>query len=257
MSSSDWRNWPQWDVAQGDFRPLWGTGSEKEGFRSGAEQSPDPKNTSCTIISDPVEKARSQADAIVEEARKRAEVIEKEAFDKGFQQGERAGRQMIEESMGSALKALEEALARWRERADELMAQVEQEAVKLSLAIARKIVNREIRLDPTLVLDVIKAAIRSQPISGEITIRINPMDEETVREGCEGILKEFRELKGIRIEADPAVQRGGALVECDLGELDARLERQFQELEEAFQRHLAPRGTPSSLDGKESPDSAT
>ncbi len=52
------------------------------------------------------------------------------------------------------------------------------------------------------------------------------------------LLRQLEEVRSIRVEADEGVERGGALVECSMGELDLRLERQFREIEQAFQRLL-------------------
>ncbi|MCK5205137.1 MAG: hypothetical protein KAR15_14740 [Desulfobacterales bacterium] len=39
----------------------------------------------------------------------------------------------------------------------------------------------------------------------------------------------------MRFEAEDSIQSGGCLIETDMGDIDARIEKQFQAIEESFQ----------------------
>ena len=50
----------------------------------------------------------------------------------------------------------------------------------------------------------------------------------------EEIFKEVNGVKNIAFEEDPGIQPGGVVVETLFGEVDARLEQQFQEIKAGF-----------------------
>lgn len=182
---------------------------------------------------------QERAEKLLEEARQRAVHLEREAFQKGFAQGERAGRQMAERAMEDTLRALGIALEQWEEHTRLRNQQVVQEVVRLALAVARKILQREVHQDPGVILDVVKSGLSRAGVRENVIVRVHPLDAETISEARADLLQELQELRSLRIEADESVGRGGALVQCPMGELDLRLERQFREIELAFERLLA------------------
>ncbi len=224
MSLSDWK--PMERSASRAFTPLFLKQGEKEFLMLGEVPTEEPV--------DPREEARR----IILEAQQRADLIQREAFEKGFFQGEKAGREMAERAMEKTIVALERAVAQWdmilQDREGELVFEV----VSLAMAVAKKILQKEVSLDPRVVLQVVKAALSKARVREDVVIRVNPMDLETILEARGDLLRELEEVRSIRVEADEGVERGGALVECSMGELDLRLERQFREIEQAFQRLL-------------------
>ncbi|HET6599652.1 MAG TPA: FliH/SctL family protein, partial [Burkholderiaceae bacterium] len=57
-----------------------------------------------------------------------------------------------------------------------------------------------------------------------ITLRVHPDDQALVAEGAAEVLA----ARGARLLADPAMTRGGCLVESDIGVIDASLETRWQ-----------------------------
>ncbi len=224
MSSSDWK--PMGIQAKGDFLPL-SMGEGLEGFQvlgdDSHQESPDPQE---------------EAERILREAKKQADLIQREAFEKGFSQGEKAGRELAERAMEETLGALQEAVARLDLILKDSKGDMAFEVVRLALAVARKILQREVSLEQGTVLQLVKAALAKARVREDVIVRVNPMDMESLLEAKGDLLRELEEVRSIRVEADESVERGGALVECSMGELDLRLERQFKEIEQAFQRLL-------------------
>lgn len=224
MSSFDWK--PMGTTAKGDFTPLFMEGGLK-GFQvldhDPQEESPDPQD---------------EAERILREAKERADLIQREAFEKGFSQGERAGRELAERAMEETLRALQKAVARFDLILKDSNGEMAFEVVRLALGVARKILQREVSLEQGTVLQLVKGALAKARVREDVIVRVNPMDMESLMEAKGDLLRELEEVRSIRVEADETVERGGALVECSMGELDLRLERQFKEIEQAFQRLL-------------------
>jgi flagellar assembly protein FliH len=45
-------------------------------------------------------------------------------------------------------------------------------------------------------------------------------------------------VNNVTFEAEDSVQSGGCVIETDLGEIDARIEKQIQAVEESFRRAM-------------------
>ncbi len=224
MSSSDWK--PMGKPAKGDFLPLFmgeGLGDFQVLGGNSEQESPNPQD---------------EADRILREAKQRADLIQREAFEKGFSQGEKAGRELAERAMEETLGALQQAVAQLDLILRDTKGDMAFEVVRLALAVAGKILQREVSLERGTVVQIVKAALAKARVREDVIVRVNPMDLESLLEAKGELLRELEEVRSIRVEADESVERGGALVECSMGELDLRLERQFKEIEQAFQRLL-------------------
>lgn len=181
---------------------------------------------------------RQKTEEIIEEARRKAEHIEREAFEKGFAQGEKAGLEMMENSLETTSSALAGAAAQLEETQRKRAGEMEEEVIRLALALARKIIQREVATDPELVVNVVRAVIEKAQLRGDVKVWVNPMDRETMVEMSPGVLKSLEGVRALTIETDDAVARGGALLECAMGELDVRLARQLSEIERGFEKIL-------------------
>jgi flagellar assembly protein FliH len=115
---------------------------------------------------------------------------------------------------------------------------VEADLVQLALAVARKIVDREVSLGPEAVTRIIRQALSRVEHAGRIVIKLNPTDLELLADIKPRLLSGLPEGGRAAFEADAGIARGGCLIETDVGEVDARIERQFQVVEETFRAEL-------------------
>lgn len=102
--------------------------------------------------------------------------------------------------------------------------------VELALAIARRIVRREVALDSELTVAMARVALERLGDSTSVTIRLNPDDYETTAGRREALLPGSH----VTVVPDTAVSRGGCLVQSDFGYVDASIDAQFQELARAL-----------------------
>lgn len=196
------------------------------------------KNTAVRISAEPFCLV-SQADIepvepveAVEDIGNRAEIIEKEAYEMGFLAGEKAGFEFgakKAEVHFSGLEGLIRDIASFRE---ELFKACEREMTGLCLAIARKVVQREVEIREDGILECLRTALRAVVAGGEITVRVNPKDFEAVNQGRPELLKYCGGVKGMNVEPDELVSRGGALISTDFGEIDATVTSIMDEIEE-------------------------
>jgi flagellar biosynthesis/type III secretory pathway protein FliH len=147
-------------------------------------------------------------------------------------EAERAGR---EEGMARAAAALAAAgLAR-----DRLLAAAERDLVRLAVTVAGRIVGEEGMAAESARASAARALaqVRARRV---VTLRVHPEDAETVRR-AEPRLRGLLEHPGaLDLREDPAVGRGGAVVETEAEGVDARLQAQLELLLRAMEEAVAP-----------------
>jgi flagellar assembly protein FliH len=102
--------------------------------------------------------------------------------------------------------------------------------VQLALALARRVVHREVSLDPTLVAAMAHVALERLGDAAPATIKLHPDDFATIS-GQRGPAWEGAQ---VTILPDPAVVRGGCVVESDFGTVDGQIDAQFEEMSRAL-----------------------
>jgi flagellar assembly protein FliH len=159
-----------------------------------------------------------------------AESQAREAYQKGVQQGEANARQNYAAQNESSLQRLARTIEEISGLRQRSRYAAEQDVVKLALAIARRIVHRELTIDPATILGLVKAALGSMDMRELHRIRIHPGQADTVRRHLETMGLPQR----CEVVADPALERGAAILETNHGTLDASVDTQFEEIERGF-----------------------
>ena len=154
--------------------------------------------------------------------------IERDAFDKGFAQGERAGAEAATAWNESMLRTLVQSVEELSSFRAEVIRRTERQAVQLVLALAERVVHREITLDRSILVGMARAALDRLGEVSSATIRLNPDDYAALSPG-----KVSNEGQA-RIVADPKVDKGGCRVQSDFGFMDSSPEAQFRELARAL-----------------------
>jgi flagellar assembly protein FliH len=155
--------------------------------------------------------------------------LEREAFAKGYAQGERAGIEAGGKRAEAMLRRVAQTLTDLSGLRETLIQQTERQMVQLALTIAKRIVLREVTLDPELIAAMAHVALQKLGTSSPATIRLNPEDYTVVAHDGE------RWGGGqVTVVPDPAIARGGCLVESEFGRIDASVDRQFEEMTRAL-----------------------
>jgi len=151
-------------------------------------------------------------------------------------------RATVEEAKEVGLKKSQETIKQHLTHLDELFARLattqkrcyqqhEAALVKLALTCAEKIINREIALDETVIVDTVNEILREGQIQGETTLLLNREDFDLIDVLKPEILADFPNLTNLKIEVSETVARGGCILESPMGRIDASLRSKFEELE--------------------------
>lgn len=153
-----------------------------------------------------------------------------EAFRAGVQQGEAAARQQSAAAVEEQIRALTRTTAEIASLRQKIRQETERELVALSLAIARRVLHRELTIDPEALAGLIKAAV--QKIDLRETHRLRTHPEHTG--AASRFLAQIGAPAKIEVVADPRLERGAAVFETSRGSLDASVDTQLAEIQHGF-----------------------
>ena len=177
-----------------------------------------------------LQNARDEAASIIARAENDRRMIEEAALEKGLNEARARAEVEIAERVGVQLNPLRERLAETVEKisalSGEIIAQTENDVVELALEIAKKIVGREVSLDREIACTLVKISLGKLHNRSVAEVRLHPEDFEFVQSRREKL--GFR--GSLELVEDRSISPGGCLVHTETGDIDARIESQFDEI---------------------------
>jgi flagellar assembly protein FliH len=177
---------------------------------------------------EPAAHAREQPyEAAKELARAEWEQRVAEARSIGLREGEAAGRGRAEAELRATLERLARSIEEIAALRSRLRREAEADTVKLALAIARRVIRRELAVDPETLHGLVLAALEKLQAREICRVRVHPAQVE----GVAALLR--KSAGGIAIEVVPDASRdpGVVVFETERGNLDASVESQLGEIE--------------------------
>jgi type III secretion protein L len=183
---------------------------------------------------------RIEAAAYDTAERARESLAEAEAEAARIRAGAEAERETLraraaEAGRAEGLARAAAALASVAAARDRRLAGAEREIAALAIDVARKVLGRELALDPGAVADLAAQAIAAARDRREVVLRVNPADAEVIRAAEGRLAAVLTRAPGLQVREDAAVERGGAIVETEAGRVDARVETQLAALARALE----------------------
>jgi flagellar biosynthesis/type III secretory pathway protein FliH len=156
-----------------------------------------------------------------------------QAYLKGLEEGKKEGHKSEKKVFESALNHFHQAISKFDTLKKQVYQTAERETVELALAIARKIILYEVSIQKELILRVVKEAIKKVADHDKIEIRINPTDSPIIKNADLQLLN-CDAIENITFIEDETISPGGCIIETNCGNIDARIEKQLQAIEEVF-----------------------
>jgi hypothetical protein len=119
---------------------------------------------------------------------------------------------------------------------NELIQLSQSKMLDLSLAIAEKIVHKKIELDPTVIESVIEETFNKISGSDRVTFKINPEDSAIFKDFQSSIESRLIGVEKISIVHDDHIDRGGCIIETDLGFVDITIKEKFNIIAQTLHR---------------------
>jgi flagellar assembly protein FliH len=165
------------------------------------------------------------------EARGRAEA----EYRRGLAEGEAAGTRKAAAQIDPVVERLVRTIADLASYRDRFRRESERDLVSVSLAIARRVLRRELTIDPDAILGLVKVAIEKVSLREVHRVRLHPADVAAVR----AHLANIQAPQAIEVEGDAGLERGAVIFETSRGSLDASMDTQLRTIEQGLQRIAA------------------
>ncbi len=197
-----------------------------------------------------VRDAEARAATILEEAhRERARILEGAAEEgraaghaEGLEEGRAAGRGEGRAAAMAEMKAeLERLASGWaaalddfagrRERVD---SETRRDVVGLGAAIATRVIKRSVELDPSIVVDQVRASVELVMRRTRLVVAVHPEDRALVEEALPSLAARCGDGGHVELTDDASLARGSCVVRTEHGEIDAEVDRQIERMVEAM-----------------------
>lgn len=183
-----------------------------------------------------VNRMQAEANRIIQNAKNEAQAIRDKAEQEGRVAAEQAIDSLLTQRVGKEIEtlrpALDNAVSEIEKSRGDWLEHWRSSALRLSSAIAERLVRRELANDPTISEAWLTEALRLATGSSDITIRLSPDDFDRLKDHATLLTASINGLGEARFVADPAITSGGCLVETRHGRIDQRLETQLERLAE-------------------------
>jgi flagellar assembly protein FliH len=177
------------------------------------------------------EQTAAQGDHLSQQDRER---IEQEAYQRGFSEGKSVGQQQAKAELQPVLDQLGKSLATLSSLRSRIRTEAEGDLLKLAIAIARRVLHRELTLEPESIEGLIRVALEKLQSRELSRIRVHPDQESSIRRA----LERFSNSQKVELVADSSMQCGDVIFETAHGNLDASIESQLREIERGFADRL-------------------
>ncbi len=152
----------------------------------------------------------------------------REAHQRGFREGEAAATQKMAEQVKGKIELLGRSIEQLALHRAKIQREAEPELVRLSMAIARRIMRRELTVDPESLLGLLKAGLEKIESAEAHRVRVSPEHASTVAALLEG------SARSIEVTSEPGLPVGSVIFETSRGSIDVGMETQLKEIERGF-----------------------
>jgi flagellar assembly protein FliH len=115
-----------------------------------------------------------------------------------------------------------------------MLRESEEDLLKLTVLVAKKIIQQELVQQPEILAKIISAAISSVTELDRVSVRLNPADYSVVNSDRQTYFGNLGDETHILLSPDESVEPGGCMVDTNTGTVDARIETQLDEIYRQF-----------------------
>ncbi len=175
-----------------------------------------------------------------------------EGRTQGLEQGYKEGLQQADTELRQTLKTLNSVMTQLSHAINEQDYQLEKALLDLSREIARQVVQRELMIDSSHIMAIVRQALATLPPSRDnVRILVNPADQPLVQQAAEEGGENWR------VVANQHVAPGGCRVETDQSAVDFTTSERFsQVIEQIVQRQFAEQTSADGDDAEEAFEAA-
>jgi flagellar biosynthesis/type III secretory pathway protein FliH len=168
-------------------------------------------------------------EVVAEEERARMEVALDEAYMKGLEDGIAQGKTQARHELASALSVANEVVDGVRAMHGEWAATLQETLAAVSVAIARQLVDREIKADPEVMGQLVRQGLAHFPADQTVRIRVSPRDLVAIS-GADAGESRITGSRNARWVADENIESGSFIIDGPERVLDGRLDKALERI---------------------------
>jgi flagellar assembly protein FliH len=162
------------------------------------------------------------------------ERLQREAEERGYLEG----RNRAEAELRAAVEGASAMAEKLQEIAPERTSEIAHSIAELALSVAKRIIQHEVRIEPSLLCTSLEAAVSTINGSPEAHVLLNPAAVEPVAQAWEALHGRAYLGKKWFFEGDPTLPVGGCTLRYEHGFVEAGLESQLEEIGIALDRAI-------------------
>jgi flagellar assembly protein FliH len=179
-------------------------------------------------------KAQEEAKKLLEESQLYCQSAYAQAQRDGFEEGRQQGYEEGRQEARAIIEEARELLAQLHSERERTLLSLEPEVAKLAIKIAKEVIQSEVNMNQEVVLNIVKNALGGLKGREEVILHVNSEDKDLVEQQSKMLEKFLEGVKTFAIVSDSRVERGGCIIETNLGNVDARISTKLQTLTAAF-----------------------
>jgi flagellar assembly protein FliH len=160
--------------------------------------------------------------------------IERAAEERGYE----TGRNRAETELRAAVDGASALADKLQAVAPERTSEIAHSIAELALSVAKRIIQHEVRIEPSLLCTALEAAVSTINGSPEAHVLLNPAAVEAVQGAWEALHGRAYLGKKWFFEGDPTLPVGGCTLRYEHGFVEAGLEAQLEEIGIALDRAI-------------------
>ena len=185
-----------------------------------------------------IEQVELEKAKIIEEARVESQRIKEEAYKQGYEAGKEEGFQSGKSELMSMIERLKSIVYLTIQEREKILVHSERQILNLVLTMVRKVVKKLTSEQEDIVIENLKEALSIIRGAMRLYIHVNPEDFDYTNKYKNELMKLIEGIPEVKILEDPTVDKGGVYIETDLGEVDARIATQLEEIEEKIKFYI-------------------
>jgi flagellar assembly protein FliH len=155
-------------------------------------------------------------------------------LEQAKQEGFEAGIKKGESQLNQKVKELFTAINQIEHERKETLSTDKQDILELAVTIAERIIESEISQRDDVLMNVIDDAISRITDKDKVIIRVNPSEAKLVKANRNHILDLMSDIKSLEVQEDYKVERGGCIIETNLGYIDATVTAKLDSIKQAL-----------------------
>ena len=165
----------------------------------------------------------------------------REAYNSGIEEGRRRTVELLEEQYALRIQEhcsrIDQLLSEVQQRLQTVTPELEQSLFRFVVGVAEHIIRKEVHTKSEIILSVIKDSVKKIIGVEKVKVRINPAEMKYVRGKKTTIQSVSDSLREITFDADDSVEPGGCIIESDIGNVDARISTQLEQVKDILLKH--------------------